>query len=101
MKVVMDLQDKDYIERINHMLQGEEDLPLLLTEKNKKYYIEFECDDLAKANAFISNLVFQIEEHTQDTGITATALKYSIISRQEVEGILQEAMRKINDLWRY
>lgn len=98
MKVVMDLQDKDYIERVNHILQSGEDLPLLLNEKNKKYYLEFECDDLAKANAFIYNLVFQIKEHRQDTGITATVLNYSLMSRQEITNILQDAMRKIDKL---
>lgn len=105
MKIIFDEKDKSFAERINTALEEDNDeiFPLLLSRKGTKYYLEFECTDIGKANAFAWNFmrsnckdVLELEE---EIGIKVTAINYSIGSKiDETRNILQEAIDKINNL---
>ena len=57
MKFIAEEKDKNSTKAINTAFENNKSVPVFLNEKNKKYYLEFTCTDLGKANAFIMNLM--------------------------------------------
>lgn len=96
MKIAYNDRDNDYVKKVNDAIENNESIPILVNKKDKKYYLEFECEDLGKANAFL--YYFMYGNHIEDTGINVTALNYSIINRDEINNILQDAIIRINEL---
>lgn len=102
MKVVFNEHDEKYVKKINDAL--EEDATQLVSfiqEKGRKYYLEIECVDPGKASAFIMNLMNRVSpdqyELEESLGIKLHSINYSVINRDEINKILQEAIDKISN----
>lgn len=80
MKIELDKKDFDYIEKINQDLLSGEQIPLFIGEKGKRYFIEFTCEDVAKANAFAMMLMNPNPEKATELkekfGITVNCISY-------------------------
>ena len=103
MKIILEEKDKNYAERINTALGEGEEIALMapVHSKDKKYYIEFTCTDIGKANAFIMAFLFNDDnskELEEEIGINVTALNYKLLTKDSVNEILQDTIRKIEEL---
>jgi len=78
MQFVLDEKDNSFIERLNRDLQNNENVPLFVNNIGKNYYINFTCEDIAKANLFILTLMQSANsEYLKDTlGITINSINY-------------------------
>ena len=80
MKIEFDEKDLSFIEKINEDLKDRERIPLFIGEVGKRYYIEFTCEDIAKANAF--SMMFmnpnteKVQELKEKFGITVNCISY-------------------------
>lgn len=100
MKFIAEEKDKKYTKAINTAFENNESVPVFLSEKNKKYYLEFTCTDLGKANAFIMNLMSTSCINTEeDLGIEVLNVTYSLDPKiDRAKAILENALREINEL---
>ena len=79
MKIEFDENDYNYINKINEDLSNGENIPLFISQLGKRYSIEFEAVDIAKANAFVMEFMNPNNEkiqHLRDLGIDIKAIKY-------------------------
>lgn len=80
MKIDIDENDKRYVNEINECLAAGEDIPLFISEKGRKYYFEFTCEDVGKANLFAVMLMNpspeKVKELNENFGITVNAISY-------------------------
>ena len=80
MKFVLDERDENFIRRVNEDINNGESPILYVNELNRKYYIEFECTDIGKANAFVHKLLGNHNDDGKDVednlGIRVNALNY-------------------------
>ena len=103
MKVIYNEHDKNYADRVNSALE-EDDTQLVsyVQQKGKKYYLEFEVTDPGKASAFVMNLMdrnaLDRNELENSLGIKVHAINYSVISKNDINTILQKTMNEINNI---
>lgn len=76
MKLEFDEHDYNYINGINEDLANGKNIPLFVNQVGNKYYLEFTCVDIAKANAFVSEFMRRGNNHDEEFGIQITALSY-------------------------
>ena len=80
MKIEFDESDLSYIEKINEVLRAGEQMPLFINTVGKRYFIEFTCEDIAKANALVMMFMNQNTEKVQELkdkfGITVNCISY-------------------------
>lgn len=80
MKIELDEKDLKYIQNINEGLSNGENLPVFIPEKGKRYFIEFTCEDVAKANAFAMMFMNpnpeKVTELREIFGITVNCISY-------------------------
>lgn len=101
MKFIAEEKDKKYTKAINTAFENNESVPVFLSEKNKKYYLEFTCTDLGKANAFIMNLMSPnySDNIKEKLGIEVLNVTYSLDPKiDRAKAILENALREINEL---
>lgn len=102
MKIILEEKDKNYAERVNTAFnEGNKEFMTPIYSKDKKYYIEFTCTDIGKANAFIMAFLFNDDnskELEEEIGINVTALNYKLLTKDSVNEILQDTIRKIEEL---
>lgn len=102
MKVLLEEKDKKYSKAINDALNNGEDIPIPITKKDKKYYLEFICDDIGKANAFAMYFIHNnadIEEISNILGISNVTLKSNINSNaDDIKKILSVVYNEIDDV---
>lgn len=105
MKFILEERDKILIDNINKDLEENKDIPLFVNKKGGKYYLEFECDDIAKANAFVMYMMApneEIHENIRENfGIDITAFSYSNPKDREIENLknmLRETLDKLEKL---
>lgn len=101
MKIILDEKDKRYANRINEALDNDESIPIYLTRKNTKYYLEFSCTDIGKANAFIMHFMDKntdIEKISNEVGINIIGISSNNSIKDSINEILTDAINKINDI---
>lgn len=100
MKIILEEREKKLAENINKDLENGENIPLFLPRKNTKYYLEFTCNDIGKANAFANYFMRPDENNiSKELGIDITAINYSPGAKIEtVKNILTDALRKLEEL---
>lgn len=80
MKIEFDENDLSYIEKINEDLKASEQIPLFIGTVGKRYFIEFTCEDIAKANAFAMMFMNpnteKVQELKEKLGITVNCISY-------------------------
>lgn len=78
MKIELEENDINYINRVNEDLAAGECSPLFVNEVGKDYYINFTCLDRAKANSFILSLCSQSmnKEMEEKCGIYINSINY-------------------------
>lgn len=78
MKVELEDKDLSYINRINADLNNGENIPLFINQVGKEYYIKFVCNDIAKANNFIMDLIMNPDnkENEEKFGVQFISLNY-------------------------
>ena len=78
MKFVLEERDTNYIDKINKDIQYGECPPLFVNQIGKRYYIEFECTDIAKANNFVFDMMnSRNEEQLEEVlGIRVNCINY-------------------------
>ncbi len=103
MKFILEDRDQRNIDNINKDLQGGiNDCPLFVSgEPGKKYYLEFEVTDIAKANTFVANMLLTSKsKEVRDTlGIDIKCLAYSGPDRK-IDGIKEFLRNALNELER-
>lgn len=80
MKFVIEENDKNYIDKVNQDLAENQDIPLFINNVGKSYTLEFESVDIAKANAFVLNMMSSDKEKVKEVedllGIKIKAISY-------------------------
>ena len=103
MKFILDEKDGNFIKRINEDIADKtNNVPLIVNQFNKNYYIQFEVTDIAKACNFITCLLYYDETRKQAEeilGIKMTALNYSGLGDlSEVKEDLRKLLDKVEKL---
>lgn len=104
MKIEFDENDLKYIEKINEDLKSGEQIPLLVGTVGKRYFIEFTCEDVAKANAFAMMFmdpnVEKIRELKERLGITVNCISYCSgdSKREELKRYLEKMLRELEQM---
>lgn len=99
MKITLGKNDWNEIEKINQDLKEEKKIPLLITEKGERFFLEFTCEDVAKANAFIRmflNPNIESKEELKDIfGITTRCINYCYgdSKKEELKRYLQSFLQ--------
>lgn len=96
MRIEFDEKDKKYIENMNKYIEDSKN-PTILFEKDKKYYLEITCSDVAKANRFITTLLYHDEE-LKDTGIKVTAVHLTPAVKRELKESLLHLIDKVDNM---
>ena len=102
MQFILEENDIKYIERINQDIDNIKDLPLYLNQYNRKYCIEFECTDIAKANSFVVDLMNPRNEEklNENLGIRICSIRYdnnrSILDNLKTE--LRTLLEKLDQM---
>lgn len=76
MKIELEGNELDYIDKINKDLSTGNCPPLFVNQIGKEYYINFTCLDLAKANNFIMELLRPANIYDNITGIHVNSINY-------------------------
>lgn len=103
MKIEFDQKDLDYIDTINKALENGENIPMFIPEKGR-YFIEFTCEDIAKANAFammfMSPNTEKVQELKEKLGITVNCISYCSgdSKREELKRYLQGMLRDLEQM---
>lgn len=104
MKIEFDENDLNYIEKINEDLKAGEQIPLFIGTKGKRYYIEFTCEDIAKANAFAMMFMNpnaeKVQELKEKLGITVNCISYCSgdSKRGELKHYLQRMLQELEQI---
>lgn len=103
MKIEFDEKDLDYIDTINKSLESGENIPIFIPEKGR-YFIEFTCEDIAKANAFammfMNQNVEKVKELKEKLGITVNCISYCSgdSKREELKRYLEKMLRGLEQM---
>lgn len=101
MKIELDENDLSYIKKINKDLEDGEQIPLFISEKGRRYFIEFTCEDIAKANSFVMMLMNpnaeKIQELKDKFGIRIECISYHArdAKREELKRYLREVLQEL------
>ena len=100
MKFILDERDEKIIIAVNRSIsEDNKSFPLYLSEIGKKYYIEFEVTDIAKANALMWTLLSSNKEANTEVkdklGINVTALLYQN-PKEEIKNYLRNLIEEID-----
>lgn len=106
MKFVLEEHDQRTIDNINKDIREKDENRLLFIDHiGSKYYIEFECVDVAKANVFAYTMMNpSIEKHKEikeTLGIDITAISYTSPRDREIENLkhdLKELLFKLEQM---
>lgn len=106
MKIILEKGEKNLIDNINKDLEDNKEIPFLfINKKGSKYYLEFECDDIAKANTFVMYMMSpnkEMQENIRENfGINITAFSYCSPKEREIENlknILRETLEKLENM---
>lgn len=104
MKIEFDESDLSYIEKINEDLKAGEQIPLFIGTVGNRYFIEFTCEDIAKANAFAMMFMNPNAEKVQELkdklGITVNCISYCSgdSKREELKRYLQGMLRDLEQM---
>lgn len=104
MKIGFDEKDLRYIDTINKSLENGEDIPIFIPEKNRRYFIEFTCEDIAKANAFammfMNPNIEKVQELKEKFGITVNCISYCSggSKRDELKHYLQRMLQELEQM---
>lgn len=100
MKIIFDEKDENLINAINEDISKGELPPLFINEFNKKYYLEFECVDIAKANLFIHKMLGCDKDNVpEDLGIKPNAINYrGLGDLTDVKETLRNLLAKLEDM---
>lgn len=102
MKIEYEEKDKDYITLINDDIANNKDIPKFINEKGKRYYVEFTCNDIAKANLFVNYLLSPNPDYAAKInelfGIRIECLSNCSgdSKRDELKRMLEEFLRQLN-----
>lgn len=103
MKIEFDEKDLDYIDTINKALEDRENIPIFIPEKGR-YFIEFTCEDIGKANAFammfMNPNIEKVQELKDKLGITVNCISYCSgdSKREELKRYLQGMLRDLEQM---
>lgn len=99
MKVDIEERDMNYINRVNADLDKGENVPLFINKKGKEYYIKFVCDDVAKANNFVMDLIMRQDnkENEEKFGVHFLSLNYCH-GDDKIERLKSKIQEFINEL---
>lgn len=104
MKFILEDKDVALINDINKDIEGEQEMPLFINQENRRYYIEFECTDIAKANAFVINMISRnpntIKEIKDTLGIKVTNLNYchGDSKLEELKNLLKNMLEQLEHM---
>lgn len=104
MKIEFDENDLNYIEKINEDLKAGEKIPLFVGTVGKRYFIEFTCEDIAKANAFammfMNPNIEKVKELKDKLGITVNCINYcsSDSKREELKRYLEKILYELEQM---
>lgn len=104
MKIEFDKNDLSYIEKINKDLEAGEQIPLFIGEEGKRYFIEFTCEDIAKANAFAMMFMNPNTEKVQELkdkfGIKVECINYCTgdTKKEELKRYLQRMLQEMDGM---
>ena len=100
MKFVLEEGDERFINNVSRNIEEGEMLPLLVSRTNTRYYIEFECTDIAKANAFVYTLMNNNESLKEGIGIDVKCVAYSHPDRKisKLKKLLQNVIEQLDRL---
>ena len=77
MEFVVTDKGKHFIDGINKDLEAGENIPLLVPEKDRNYFINFTCTDVAKANLFAYTLMYNRNIDLEEVlGIRVNSFNY-------------------------
>lgn len=91
MKIILEENDRQYIDKINS------GLGVPFYDADRSYSINFTIVDKAKANNFLQRLFYDKDKHFQEqTGIDITSLNlYTAVSTQYVKDGLHDILKNI------
>ena len=104
MKIEFDENDLSYIEKINEDLKTGEQIPLFVGTVGKRYFLEFTCEDIAKANAFAMMFMNpnaeKLKELKEKLGITVNCISYysGDTKREELKHYLQRMLQELEQM---
>ena len=105
MKFILEKCDENLINNINKDINAGVDLdtlPVYLSRTDKRYYIEFKCNDIAKANNFICLLMNpnpEIQQYVKDSlGIDVLGLNFRGIG--DISELKEDVLKLLNKLER-
>lgn len=100
MKFVLEEGDERFINNINRAIEEGEEKPPLFVRKDTRYYIEFECTDIAKANAFVYNLISNGDSLKEELGIDVKCIAYSHPDRKisKIKKLLENVIKQLDNL---
>ena len=100
MKFVLEEGDERFINNINRSIEEGELPPLFVSRTDTRYYIEFECTDIAKANAFVYTLMNNDKSLKEDIGIDVKCIAYSHPDRKisKLKKLLQNVIEQLDRL---
>ena len=102
MKFILEEHDQRNIDNINKDIQDGQDPPLFVSgAPGKRYYLEFETTDIAKANIFVVNMMNSNNaEYIEETlGINIKCIAYSGPDRK-IDSIKEFLRNALNELER-
>lgn len=97
MKIEFEEKDNIFIDNINKELNNENKLALFIDKKDRNFYLEFTCTDVAKANAFLMYFMINAscKELEEKFGIRLSSLKYSLANTNELKDRLQSIIDEL------
>lgn len=100
MKFVLEEGDERFINNINRAIEEGEMPPLFVPRKDTRYYIEFECIDIAKANVFTYALMHNDKSLKEQLGIDVRCIAYSGPDRKidKLKKLLEDVIKQLDDL---
>lgn len=104
MRFELSEKDKRFIEGVNKDLSEGENIPLFINEVGRRYYINFECLDVAKANLFALILLSsnpETEKNVEEVlGIRVNSLNYFDGDTRigELKNYLREFLEKLEGM---
>lgn len=104
MKFILDEDDNEFIESVNKDLEEGNTPPIPINQIGGKYYIEFKCLDIAKANNFVLNIASSNDdiqkEIEEKCGISVNFFSYSNPDRKidSIKEILKRVLYELENM---
>lgn len=103
MKFILEEKDLKNIDNINKDLQDGINIPLFVTgDPGRKYNIEFQVSDVAKANTFVANMMLHHNaDYIRETlGIEIKCIDYSGADRKidSLKRVLRNALNELEQM---